>query len=209
MKGRVESAPEGVVRRKASCPVARILFAAVGGTLSAVAYVRGTYLLGPGWGLLYVAATLALLRLFVLSRRPARIPSPVRVAAVTALALALGIAMAWPTSINPDVQHFIDKQARDRAARVELDAVFTADPAYRDLWVSTVHLKVVNVTVRGSLGSRSDLDQLRARIIRECPAVVGGGCVLHWDVTLRDAAQRLDGLDTKLFGTRGATDRGR
>jgi hypothetical protein len=196
-------APEGVVSRMASRPVAWILFAAAGVALSAVAFLRGNYLLGPEWGVLYGAVTLALLRLFVLSLTPAKSPSPVRVAAVTALSLALGFVMAWPASVNPDVQHFIDKHSMDRAARAELAAVFAVDPAYRDLMVSTVHLKVVNVTVRGSLGTRSDLDRLRARIITECPAV--GGCVLHWDVTLRDPAQRINGLDSQLFGTGGAT----
>jgi hypothetical protein len=76
--------------------------------------------------------------------------------------------------------------------------VFASDSAFRDLSVSTVHLKPVNVTIRGTLTTRSDLDQLRARIIAECPALTRGGCVLHWDVTLRDPAQRITGLDSEL-----------
>jgi hypothetical protein len=187
----------------ASQRVLRVLFAAVGVGLCAVAFLRGYCLLGTAWGVLYVAATLGLLWLLARSLVSGGSLSFVRVALATALSLAVGFMMAWPASVNPDVRHFIDKQAVDRAARADLAAVFASDPAYRNLSVSTFHLKPVNVTVRGTLGTRSDLDRLRARIIAECPALTRGGCVLHWDVTVRDPAQRINGLDSELFGARG------
>jgi hypothetical protein len=187
----------------ASQRVARILFAAVGIALSAVAFLRGNYLLGTAWGVLYAATTLGLLWLLARSLASGRSLLLVRVALATALSLAVGFMMAWPASVNPDVQHFIDKQAVDRAARADLATVFASDPAYRGLSVSTFHLKPVNVTVRGTLGTRSDLDRLRARIVAECPALTRGGCVLHWDVTVRDPAQRIHGLDSELFGAGG------
>jgi hypothetical protein len=180
--------------------VTRILFAAVGIALSAVAFLRGNYLFGPAWGVSYVAVTVGLLWLLARSLTPAGNRSLVRGAVVIALSLAVGFVMASPASINPDLQYLIDKLAVDRAARAELAAVFASDPAYRGLSVSTVHLKPVNVTVRGTLGTRSDLDRLRARVIAECPALMQGGCVLHWDVSLRDPAQRINGLDSELFG---------
>jgi len=184
----------------ASRRVVRILFAAVGIGLSTVAFFRGSYLLGPAWGVIYVAITIGLLWIFARSLPPTGNLSLVRVAVFTALSLAVGYVMGWPASVNPDLQHFIDKQAVDRAARAELAAVFASDPIYGDFSVSTVHLKPVNVTVRGALGTRADLERLRARTIAECPALTQGGCVLHWDVTLRDPAQRIDGLDSQLFG---------
>src|SRR4051812_44469664 len=104
---------------------------------------------------------------------------------VAALALPIGYAMAFPASLNPDVQVFIDKQATDRTARAELAAVFGSDPAFGGLSVSSIHLKVVNVTVQGSLATRVDLDRLQSRIVAECPTL--GGRFLHWDVLLRDS----------------------
>lgn len=105
--------------------------------------------------------------------------------------------MAWPASINPDVRHVIDMQASDRAARAELAAVFASDKVYSDLSVSSVHRRVVNITVRGSLGTRFELDRLRSRIARECPGL--GKCSLQWDVTFQDSGQPVSGLDRDVF----------
>jgi hypothetical protein len=184
----------------ASRRVARILFAAVGIVLSAVAFLRGNYLFGFACGVLYAGTTIGLLWILARSLAPTGSLSLVRVAVMTALSLAVGFVMAWPASVSSDVQDLIDKQAIDRAARAELAVVLASDPAYRDLSVSTFHLTPVNVTVRGALATRSDLDRLRARIIAECPALTRGGCVLHWDVTLRDPPQRINGVDSELFG---------
>ncbi len=159
--------------------------------LCVAAFLRGNYLLGPGCGCAYAAVSLGFLFLLAGSR------TAVRAAVVTVLSLAAGLVMAWPASINPDVQHGIDKQAVDRVARTELAAVFGSDEAYRDLAISSVHLKVVNITVRGSLGTRSDLYRLQSQIAAECPTL--GTCVLHWEVTLRDSGQRVNGLDRDLF----------
>ncbi len=185
----------------ASRTVRRVLFVAAGVALCVAAFLRGNFLFGLEWGVLYVLVALGLLCLLARCRTPAGRLSPPRVAVVGALAVAVGLAMAWPTAVNPDVQVFIDKQAVDRAARSELAAVFATDAAYESLWVSSVHVKAVNVTVRGSLGTRAELDRLRARIIRECPEVTRGGCVLHWDVMLRYPEQRIEGLDSELFDT--------
>jgi hypothetical protein len=198
------------MRGAASRSIARALFAAAGVAAVVVAFVRGDYLLGLECGVVYAAIALALLWLLMRSRTPAGRVSVVRAGFVVAFALPVGYAMAFPASLNPDVQVFIDKQATDRKARAELAAVFASDPVYRDLSVSSVHLKVVNVTVRGSLGARPDLDRLRSRIAGECPAF--GECFLHWEVSLRDTAQRVDGLDSDLFQTAepgAAPDRGR
>jgi hypothetical protein len=105
--------------------------------------------------------------------------------------------MAWPASVNPDVQQFIDLHATDRSSRAELAAVFGSDPAFHDLSTSSVQLKVINVTVQGSLGTHSDFDRLRSRIASECPAL--GMCNLHWEIALRDCGQRVDGLDRDLL----------
>ena len=160
----------------ATRPVARVLLGTAGVAMCIAAFLRGNHLLGLWCGVIYVALTLGLLWLFTRSR------TFMRAATLAALSLAAGFVMAWPGSINSGVQIFIDKQAVDRTARAELAAVFASDPAYRDLSVSSAHLKVVNVTVQGALGTRADLDRLRSQIVSECPAL--GECILHWEVTL-------------------------
>ncbi len=177
--------------------VTGLLLGALAAALAPVAFLRGDYLLGFGYGVTYALVAVGLVwflaRCLVLPDRP----SPVGAAAVIVLSLPLGYVMAFPASVNPDVRHFIHQQADDRAARQELAAVFASDPAFRDLSVSTTHLKVVNVTVRGPLPGRPDLDRLRARVAGECPVL--RRCPLHWDVTLRAAGQRVEGPDPELF----------
>jgi hypothetical protein len=176
-------------------------FAAVGVVLVTVAFLRGNYLLGLDYGVACVVVTGGLLWFFARSSVLADKPSPVWAAVIAALSIPVGIVLAFPAWINPDVQYFINDQATDRAARAELSAVFASDPAYRDLSISTVHLKGLNVTIHGSLTDRSDLDRLRARIAGECADVHRRS--LHWDVRLRNPPQRVDGVDSELFDSGG------
>lgn len=187
------------MRRTAPRRIARLAFATVSLVLIAAAFLRGDHLLGFVNGLLYAGVAAGLLWFLAQSLILTEKPSLVRAAVIVALSIPLGFVLADPASINPDVQHFIDKQATDRAARAELAAVFASDPAYRSLSISTTHLKVVNVTIRGSLDDRPDLDRLRERLASECP--VTRRCPLHWDVMLRGRGQRLQGLDRELFKT--------
>jgi hypothetical protein len=177
--------------------VARLALVTLSTVLVASAFLRGSYLLGFGCGMIYVAITVGLLWLLARSVVLTERPSLVRAAAITALSLPVAFAMAYPASINPDVQHFINKHATDRAARKELIALFASDPAYSELSISTAHLKVVNITIRGSLNDWSDLYRLRTRIAGECRVL--NHCPLHWDVTLREPAQRIEGLDSELW----------
>ncbi len=92
------------------------------------------------------------------------------------LAVPLGFALAVPAALNPDVQVFIDKHATERAARRELVALFASDPAFAGLSVSAVHLKVLNLIIKGRLASEEASHRLRGRVAAECPTAVG--CVL-------------------------------
>ncbi len=161
------------------------------------AFLRGNYLFGPGCGVVYSVISLALLGFLSRSRVLSGRLSATRTVLVTLVAISVGYVMAFPASLNPDVQVFIDKQATDRRTRAELAAVFASDPAYHELSVSSVQLKVVNITVSGPLGSRFDLERLRPRLAGECPAM--GECLLHWDVVLLDTGERVSGLDRDLY----------
>ncbi|HEY1189355.1 MAG TPA: hypothetical protein VGE74_17005 [Gemmata sp.] len=181
----------------AARPIARLLLAAVVIAAVVAAFLRGHHLLGVGCGVGYAATSVALAGLAARSRTPTGRVSAARVVFLALFALPVGYAMAFPASLNPDVQVFIDKQATDRRAREELAAVFGPAPVYRDLSVSSAHLKVVNITVAGSVGTRADLERLRSRIVAECPAL--RMCFLHWDVSLRDTGGRVSGPDRDLF----------
>ena len=185
------------MKRLTSRSLLQLLFLAVGIALGVVAFLRGDYLLGPLCGAVYAAIAAGIVWIVARALTAEGGPAFVRAAVVVALSVPVGFAMADPAAINPDVQVFIGKQAADRAARRELAAEFAADPTFRDLWVTSVHLKAVNVTIHGSLPGRADLDRLRIRIIKDCPAA--RGCILHWDVTLRETGQRVNGLDSELF----------
>lgn len=178
-------------------PIALTVLAVVGASAIIGAFLRGNYLFGLGRGIVYACLATALVWLIVRSHTSTGHVSAVRTGLVVAFALPVAYAMAFPASVSPGMQSSIDAQETDRQLRAELAAVFTSDPAFRDLWVSSVHRKVINVTVAGSLGSRADLDRLRVRIASECPAL--GNCFLHWDVSLRDTQERVSGLDRTLF----------
>ncbi len=168
--------------------------------LVVVAFLRGNYLLGFATGVVYaiIAAGFAWL-LYLLARAFTQMGIKALVAAlfVILLAIPVGYVLTFPAAINPDIQYFIDDQATDRTVRAELKRVFKSDPAFSGLSISTIHVKVVNVTIHGRLPTRSDLERLRERILTECPTLPR--CPLHWDIQLRDSGERLVDLDDALF----------
>ncbi len=164
----------------ASVRLALLVCAALALAAIVIAFFRGNYLLGVEYGIAYVFVTAGLIWLFLSTcKRNGRI-SIVRLACVTLFAIPVGYALAFPASINRDVQIFIDKEATDRQARAELARVFASNVAYGDLSVSSNHLKVINITVRGQLETREELAQLQSRTEAECPTA--SGCVLHWEI---------------------------
>ena len=186
----------GTVKNIPSKTVARIVNTLVGVALSAAAFFRGHFLLGFVVGVIYLVIGLLMTGLFVRTLTTVGYARYLRLVVVATLSLALGFAMAFPATINPDMQYFINDHATDRAARTELALVFASDPSFRDLSVSTTRLKSVNIELRGSLGSRPALDLLQARIREECPTVAM--CVLHWNVTLRDSDARITRPESEL-----------
>ncbi len=189
------------MKRTARRLAMRVAFAAFSVVLIAMAYLRGNYLFGWGGGVAYMVITAGMLGLFARSFVLTDKPSLIRPLVVGLLSLPIGFAMASPASLNSDVQIVIDRQAVDREARAELAAVLGSDPAYSNLSVSTRQLKVLNVTIRGSLDYRREIDQLRSRIAVECPIL--RYCPLHWDVMLRKSQERIEGPDSELFATEG------
>ncbi len=180
--------------------VARLIVVMVGITLAVIAYLRGNYLLGFNYGLAYAFIAVGLVWMSMGSFAFAKKPSWVRAVAIGVLSIPIGYVMAFPASINRDIQVFIDKQADDRTARAELRNVFASDAAFANLSISTVHLKVVNVTISGSFPDRAALDRLRNRIATECPTAQR--CPLHWKITLRATHESMVGLDGELFASR-------
>ena len=141
------------------------------------AYNRGVYLFGAGIPYAFVALLVAFLFVRTLWRTP--LPR-VQLCLLTLFAIPVSVAFAFPALINPDYQHFIDQQATDRQARQELATLFASDPALSNLSVSTAQLKVVNVTIQGSVPTESDLARLQSRVQDECE--FPKQCFIHWEV---------------------------
>lgn len=156
------------------------------------AYSRGNFLLGRGTGIVYafVATLIVVLFIRALAQSPV---SKLRLVCLILFALVVSIAFAFPALLNSDIQHFINKQTADRTARAELSRVFGADAAFRDLSVSTIHLKAVNVTIHGEVPMKTDLDRLRSQVLDHCSFV--DKCGLNWRIRVRDESQTYTGQD--------------
>jgi hypothetical protein len=156
------------------------------------AFLRGNYLLGVGAGIAYMFVVLGLI-LLVASARSRRMVSVYLVLALIAISI-----LANPAWFNHDLQHFINDQATDRNVRADLYRLFDSDPAFQQLSVSTLHLKVVNFTIHGTLPTKSDFDRLRKLLENE--NLVPGP--LHWNIYICDTGDYIEGLDYELFPRR-------
>ena len=147
------------------------------------AYCRGNYLLGQGVGITYsIVATMISILLF---RTIFQSPLPrIRLIALVLFTIPVSLAFAFPAFVNPNVQHFVNKEALDRNARSELATLFDANPAFRDLGVTTTHLKVVNIEIHGAVSTKSELDQLRSQVLNQCQ--FAGHCFVHYRIHVRE-----------------------
>ena len=175
----------------------RLTLLSLGAVLVGLAFLRGRHLLGFEYGLIYALVTAGFARLLMECVRPDGGLAIRRLLLTLVPAVLIGFAMAFPAAINSDYAVFIEKQAIDRAVRREIKTVIQSDAAFAELSVSTVHLKVVNVTVSGEVLTRADLNSLRTRLLSECPTLTR--CPLHWDVRVGETTERLDGLDRDVF----------
>jgi hypothetical protein len=180
-----------------STPYAQCTMALVIVALTVCAFLCGSYLLGSMGGITYTLVVGGLAFLFARSSRRSGKLARIQMVAVALLAAPIGYVLAFPASLNPDLQHFIDKQATDRSVRAELKSVLKSDPAFCELSISTAHAKIVNVTIHGALPTREDMQRLRKRIANECPTLKL--CALHWNVRQRGTNEHIHGLDRDLF----------
>ena len=160
------------------------------------AYGRGDYLLGRGAGIAYAFVALLITMLFYSTLSQSPLPK-VRLVVLVLFAVPVALAFAFPTYVNPDVQYSVDKEATDRNARNELATLFAKDTAFRELGVSTIQLKVVNVEIHGVVPTRSDLDRLRSQVLSQCDFVEH--CFVHWRIHVRENATTYTGFDKDAF----------
>ena len=150
------------------------------------AYSRGNYLLGVIHGLVYamVAACAAAILWGMISQSP--VPK-LRLSLLILIVIPIALIFAFPTYFNPQLQHFVDKQATARNARAELNKLFGSDPAFSDLGVLTIKLKAVGIEIYGSVPIKSDLDRLRMQILDQCQCV--DDCIVHLSIHVCDESQ--------------------
>lgn len=174
-----------------------ILLWSCGMLLAGVAFARGDYLLGWQTGLFYAIAIVEFFWLIVRRTETPTIASRVGKIVLCLLAIPMVYGMAFPASINSDVQVIIDKQQLDRDVRTDAKSIITRDQRFSDLSVSSVHLKVVNITISGNMQREADLHEFRTQLVQESEAI--RKCNLHWDITIDDSGQAIQGLDRDLF----------
>ena len=117
--------------------------------------------------------------------------------AAVIFSLAVAGVLAFPAFVSPGLRYSIDDHALDRSVRNDLHAVFSNDPRFANLAVSTIRRKSFEVTISGSVNNASDLSLLRTHIQRECELV--SHCWLKWDVFDRNAQVDYRGSDSELF----------
>lgn len=79
----------------------------------------------------------------------------------------------------------------------ELATLFANDSTFREIGVSTTHLKVVNVEIHGSVPTKSDLERLRSQVLGQCQFV--DHCFVHWHVHVRENSTTYTGLGDEEF----------
>jgi hypothetical protein len=137
-------------------------------------------------GIMYavIATSIALLFVRRLSQTPLR---RLHVCLLSAFAIPVSLALAFPVSLNSDNQYFVNKQTEDRNARRELTKLFATDPAFRDIRVTTSYLKLLDVGIHSSVPTKPDLERLRTRLAAECDFVQA--CYVHLHIYVLDESR--------------------
>ena len=178
----------------------KLFVVAVWTALVLAAFARGNHVLGVGYGIgfaVVIGGVLYVVARAALESERHRMALPLSVVVVLLVA-PMALILSFPAWVSPDMRHFVEKQRIDRSVRSELRAVFSSDSRFADLGVSTMQLKCVNVTIRGTVAKKGDLQLLRSRVFDQCDHL--SLCILHWDVRDRETGAMVEGLDSELFG---------
>lgn len=158
------------------------------------AYERGEHLLGRGIGLMY--ALVAVLISVLFARLLPRHPRPKKQFMLLVLfTILVSSALAYPTSVNPNIQHFVNRETAIRNAREELDRLFTEEVAYRELGYSIPHRKMMNIQIYGSVPCESDLVRLRSTLLNQGRFVDQGAVHCHWRIHVLETSLTYIGSD--------------
>jgi hypothetical protein len=167
--------------------------------LVVLAFLRGDYLLGFGYGVAWgVLATLACWLAIRIAFDEAT-TRRTRCRLLLLMLVPLGIFMAYPNLVSRDLGYMIESHAEERDTRRELQELFKSEPDFVGLSVHIDRLKTTwfRVKISGSVPSRADLDRLHERLVKECP--VAHSSDLQWNVTLEDTRETVSDSDKRLF----------
>lgn len=165
-------------------------------SLVSIAFVRGDYLLGWGYGCLFGFIVAGAVYLFAWPAGQSPGKRRANRLIVVFVAFPLLIVLSFPMMINPTIRPLIEDQRVERAVRSELYGIFGSDIRFAHLTVSTRHLKTINVTISGPIPNKFDLRDLRTRIANE--AVHAARCILHWDLVDQHTGEVIRCLDSEL-----------
>lgn len=161
------------------------------------AFLRGNWLLGAEAGFIFCVVTAAAISMLAQARSATgRFARAERVLAVL-LAAFVATVVAAPTLLSPRVQSSIDQHRFEVDLREAVRTLLVSDPEFAQLTVTTMQLKVLNVTISGRVPTADGLQRLRTRLQAESPSLQR--VLLHLDVTVAESGDRFCGVDKELF----------
>ena len=170
----------------------RVVRSCVAAGLAIAAFARGKYLLGWDAGVVYAVVSIGFIVPLMRAEQGPRPALWQRTFSVIS-AVVVGVVIFFPTLVISDVEIFVQKQATDRAVRADLQTLFTSNPQYSELSVTTQHLKTVVVMVFGTVENCDLIDNLAGdlKTVSQRQALA----VVQWEVTCRDTNATISSND--------------
>lgn len=141
----------------------RVLYGGIVVVFTIGVFLRGNYLSGFRAG---VASALVSMAVVILALNAASqcTQSRWKLRFYIALAIFVGLAVSFPSLINPKVRYGIEAHAADRSVQTELNSIFESDQRFDDLSTKSQHLKVVVVTVSGTIDNMDSFGDLQDHV---------------------------------------------
>ncbi|PHQ31378.1 hypothetical protein CEE69_31435 [Rhodopirellula bahusiensis] len=171
---------------------------AIGLFLCIAAFLRGQYLLGTSaavtFCLLVAASTFVAYRVFITNRRH----NIARRTIASLFATTVFAVLFFSPSVSPGIASLSRRHRTQIRAETQLLNVLTPDSRFADVRATCDAKKALFVTIHGRVESDTDLMELRAQLIAECPDIEPA--FLYWRLSVNDSNELYDGRDSDIFG---------
>ncbi len=187
------SATEAVVSRKRNP-----LLIAIGLLLCIAAFLRGQYLLGTSaavtFFLLVAASTFVVYRVFITNRRH----NIARRTIASLFATSVFALLCFAPIVSPNIASLSSRHRTQIRTETQLRDILTPDSRFAHVRATCEAKKALFVTIHGRVQSSTDLMELRARLLAECPDIEPA--FLYWRLSVDDSNELYEGRDSDIFG---------